>query len=169
MSRRVCDLAAHGSCTPRVFLFWLLQMESSRVPCHSRAPALPAAQTNIITASPIQTHAQIHTPILEHSLSQIPLPNTAWHHTLVESAIPDQIPRTISYGMPLFFFQWFLGILKSVSGGKISSRHRGRRTGKDISLAQIDTVQAHTHSTHTQMKTTSFQGSPLYGLLHGAA
>lgn len=44
-------------CAPGELLFGLLQMECSRVACHSWTSALSTVQTNIITASPIQTYA----------------------------------------------------------------------------------------------------------------
>lgn len=163
MSTRVCDLA--GCCTPGVFLFWLLQMGCSRVACHSRAPALTRS-TNQYYNSVSHSNAQIHT-------RSTPFPKSlfqtqAWHHTLLESAVLDQIPRKISQGMFLFpFFNDSQEFFIFASGGTISSRHREVDGREGIFLAKID--QLVRAQLHTQMKTTSFQGSPLYGLLHGVA
>lgn len=104
-------------------------MECSGVTCHSRAPALATAQTNIITASP---HSKAHT------LSQIPLPTHGpRHQALLESAVPDQIPRKISNGMFLLFFFFYDSLDSGVraSNGKITSRRTERDGREGIFLA----------------------------------
>lgn len=103
-----------ASRTPGVFLFWLLQMECSGVTCHSRAPALATAQTNIITASP-------------HSKGAHPFPNPS-SNTQARTPGPAGVCRPGSdsqknikwYVSPFFHDSLDSGV--RASDGKITSR-----------------------------------------------
>lgn len=134
---------------PRVLLEF---SESSRVACSSRA----TAQTNIITASPTQTDALLN---LKHSLSQIPLQCTRLTARTAGvcrrgSGSQKNIIWNVSY------FSVILRNSEFASVGTISSRRGVRWTGSVLSLAKANKPGM---CTHTQMKNTSFRGSPPYG------
>ena len=150
-----------------MFLFSLLWRECSRVACHSTDPVLPTAQTNIITASPIRiyTHAQIRALIPEYPLSQIRPPNTAPTTHIAGVCSPgSDSQKNIIKGCFFLFFHFFFFFLRNSWERLVQEWQEYQfQTHKEMEgfFFFSGKIRQACKLTRTQIKTTSFQESPM--------
>lgn len=125
--------------------------------------------TNQYYNSFAQSNAHTHSLIPEHSLHQIPLPNTGLTPHTAGDCRPGSDSQKNIISFPFFFLAGFFGILSLRVAVKSVPGAGGETDGKGFFLAETGAfVRVHPHETHANENHIIFIG-PLCGSLQGFA